>query len=112
VTIVKLFLHISRAEQLKRLKARLDDPARNWKFTEADVAERRFWKAYQAAYADALRRCATETAPWYVVPADRKWYRNWAVARILLETLRAMHPRPPPPPQNLRALRRKLLASA
>ncbi|MGZ8620439.1 MAG: PPK2 family polyphosphate kinase, partial [Actinomycetota bacterium] len=75
-TIVKCFLHISYDEQRERLLARLDDPDKHWKFNEADIDERARWADYQAAYEDAIRRCSTEVAPWYVVPADRKWYRN------------------------------------
>jgi PPK2 family polyphosphate:nucleotide phosphotransferase len=84
VTLVKVMLHISYEEQHQRLKDRLDDPTKHWKFNPGDVDERGHWADYQAAYADALRRCGTDHAPWYVVPADRKWYRNWAVANLLL----------------------------
>ncbi len=87
LTIVKVMLHISYREQRERLLARLDDPTKIWKFNPGDVDDRALWPAYQAAYADALARCATRHAPWYVVPADRKWYRNWAVANILLAHL-------------------------
>jgi len=88
--IVKCMLHISPEEQKKRLLARLDDPTKHWKFNPRDVDERVLWPAYQAAYEVALERCNTEQAPWLVVPSDRKWYRNWAVARVLLEALEAM----------------------
>jgi PPK2 family polyphosphate:nucleotide phosphotransferase len=87
VTIVKIMLHISSDEQRERLLARLDDPTKQWKFNPADVDDRAFWPQYQEAYADVLTRCHTRDAPWYVVPADRKWYRNWAVANILLAHL-------------------------
>jgi len=83
-TIVKVMLHISYEEQRKRLLARLEDPTKRWKFNPSDLDDRALWPAFQAAYEDALTRCNTETAPWYVVPADRKWYRNWAVANLLL----------------------------
>lgn len=86
VTLLKVMLHISAAEQYERLLARLDDPAKRWKFDPNDVDERARWADYQQAYADALTRCTTAAAPWYVVPADRKWYRNWAVATLLRET--------------------------
>lgn len=89
-TIVKVFLHISRREQRERLLARLDDPTKYWKFDPRDIDERGRWDAYRTAYEEVLRRCGTEHAPWYVVPADRKWYRNWAVARLLVEHLEAM----------------------
>src|SRR5439155_17149466 len=77
--IVKFFLHVSYDEQRKRLLARLDDPTKRWKFKERDIVERRLWADYEAAYQAALDRCSTEAAPWYLVPSDRKWYRNWAI---------------------------------
>jgi PPK2 family polyphosphate:nucleotide phosphotransferase len=85
-TLLKVMLHISYEEQAQRLAARLDDPTKHWKYNPADLDERALWGDYQAAYADLLARCSTEVAPWYVVPADRKWYRDWAVARLLLAT--------------------------
>jgi len=94
--VVKVMLHISADEQRERLLARLDDPTKYWKYNPSDVGERAFWPAYQQAYADALTRCNGEQAPWHVVPADRKWYRDWAVANILLEKLREMSPAYPP----------------
>jgi len=94
--VVKVFLHISRAEQAKRLQARLDDPTKRWKFRRGDLEERALWDDYQAAFAEAISQTSTTVAPWYVVPADRKWYRNWAVSRILVETLETMDPRYPP----------------
>jgi PPK2 family polyphosphate:nucleotide phosphotransferase len=107
-TIVKCFLHISYDEQRERLLARLDDPDKRWKFNEADIDERARWADYQAAYEDAIRRCSTEAAPWYVVPADRKWYRNWAVASLLAETLEEMDPSYPRPELDIEALKRRL----
>jgi len=95
VHMVKVFLHISKEEQKQRLLARLDDPTKRWKYNPRDVDERGFWEAYQTAYADAIGRCSTEIAPWYVVPADRKWYRNWAVGRLLLEALDDLSPQYP-----------------
>ncbi|MFN8050485.1 MAG: polyphosphate kinase 2 family protein [Acidimicrobiales bacterium] len=86
-TVVKFFLHISKDEQRKRLQARLDDPARNWKFNEGDLAERKLWDDYQDAFTDMLNKTSTERAPWYVVPADNKWYRDHVVANVMLETL-------------------------
>jgi PPK2 family polyphosphate:nucleotide phosphotransferase len=93
--LVKCFLHISYDEQRERLLARLDDPRKHWKFNPGDLAERARWAQYQEAYRIALERCSTEAAPWYAVPADRKWYRNWAVGRLLLETVRDLDPRYP-----------------
>ncbi|MEU5906447.1 PPK2 family polyphosphate kinase [Micromonospora sp. NPDC047467] len=86
VTLVKVMLHISYAEQGKRLLERLTDPRKHWKYNPSDVDSRSRWDDYQAAYAEALSRCATDAAPWFVVPADRKWYRDWAVAHLLRET--------------------------
>jgi PPK2 family polyphosphate:nucleotide phosphotransferase len=100
-TIVKLYLHISADEQRQRLQARLDDPAKRWKFRRADLDERKRWDDYRAAFEEAISETSTKDAPWYVVPADRKWYRNWAVLRILTETLEAMDPRFPEPEEDL-----------
>jgi PPK2 family polyphosphate:nucleotide phosphotransferase len=100
-TIVKVFLHISKQEQRKRLQARLDDPNKLWKFSRADVEERRYWSQYQSAYDDALTRCNTENAPWYIVPANHKWYRNLIVSRILRKTLERMNPQFPPAEEGL-----------
>jgi PPK2 family polyphosphate:nucleotide phosphotransferase len=94
-TILKFFLHISKAEQKERLQARLDDPAKRWKFSAGDLDERKRWPEYQAAYEDAISRCSTEHAPWFVIPADRKWYRNWAVSSIVREALERLNPQPP-----------------
>jgi PPK2 family polyphosphate:nucleotide phosphotransferase len=99
--VVKLFLHISREEQAERLQARLDDPEKRWKFQRGDLAERERWDDYMAAYEEAIARTSTEHAPWYVVPADRKWFRNWAVSRIVIETLEDMDPRYPEPAEDL-----------
>ncbi len=89
-TIVKCFLHVSLDEQKERLLARLDDPTKHWKYNPGDVDERALWPAYTEAYEAALERCSTQHAPWFVVPADRKWYRNWAVAQLLAEHLRTL----------------------
>jgi len=88
--IVKCFLDVSPEEQKERLLARLENPAKHWKTNPGDVDARNKWPAYMEAYADLLERCNTEVAPWYHIPADRKWYRNWAVARLLMETLEDM----------------------
>lgn len=100
-TIVKIFLHISKDEQAERLQARLDDPAKHWKFNVADLDARDQWSDYQKAYADAIARTSTDEAPWYVVPADRKWYRNWVVSTLLVETLERLDPKFPDPPEGL-----------
>jgi PPK2 family polyphosphate:nucleotide phosphotransferase len=88
--IVKCFLHISADDQKERLAARLDDPTKYWKYNPGDLDERQLWDEYQDAYAIAIQRCSTEAAPWHLVPSGRKWYRNWAVATLLLEQLRAL----------------------
>jgi PPK2 family polyphosphate:nucleotide phosphotransferase len=94
--IVKLYLHISKEEQAERFQARLDDPTKRWKFRRGDLEERARWDDYVAAFEEAISRTSTDAAPWYVVPADRKWYRNWVVSRILVETLEDMDPQYPP----------------
>jgi PPK2 family polyphosphate:nucleotide phosphotransferase len=86
-TIVKLFLHISHDEQRERLQARLDDPVKRWKFLPGDLEERARWGDYQAAFTEVLERTSTSWAPWHVIPADRKWYRNWAACTILAGVL-------------------------
>jgi PPK2 family polyphosphate:nucleotide phosphotransferase len=86
-TIVKCFLHISPDEQRDRLLARLDDPTKHWKYNPHDLDDRALWDEFQAAYDDAIARCNSDAAPWYIVPADRKWYRNWAISRLLIERL-------------------------
>ncbi|CAM3559956.1 PPK2 family polyphosphate kinase [Smaragdicoccus niigatensis] len=91
VTVVKCFLHISFDEQRERLLARLDDPAKHWKFREGDIDDRQLWPAFEDAYATALGRCSTAQSPWYVIPSNKKWYRNWAIASILLETFEDMN---------------------
>ena len=94
--VVKLYLHISKKEQAERFQARLDDPEKRWKFRKGDLDERKRWDDYVAAFEEALARTSTAQAPWYVVPADRKWFRNWAVSRIVVETLEDMDPQYPP----------------
>jgi PPK2 family polyphosphate:nucleotide phosphotransferase len=103
--IIKFFLHISPEEQLARFAARLDDPAKNWKISTSDYTERQNWPAYQAAYALAIKKTSTATAPWHIIPADNKWYRNYAVASIVLEVLEAMAPQLPKPSVDLSQIR-------
>jgi PPK2 family polyphosphate:nucleotide phosphotransferase len=110
VTFVKVMLHISKEEQKKRLLARLDDPTKWWKYNPGDLVERSRWDDYQRAYADALTRCSTGAAPWYVVPADHKWYRNWAVATLLEQAFADIDPSYPEPDFDVAAEREKLLA--
>jgi PPK2 family polyphosphate:nucleotide phosphotransferase len=108
--VVKCFLHISAAEQRARLLARLDDPTKHWKFDPHDLVDRERWDEFLVAYEDALERCNTEAAPWHVVPADRKWYRNWAVTKLLIEQLEELALRWPEPPFDVEEQRRRLLA--
>lgn len=97
VVIVKIFLHISKAEQKERLERRLEDPSRQWKAAPEDFEQRKHWTQYQRAYEDAINKCHVNGAPWYVVPADKKWFRNLAVSEILVETLEGMNMRLPKP---------------
>lgn len=106
-TICKFFLHVGRKEQLERLEARLNDPSRNWKVTEADFVERGYWKDYVKAYEDVLTRCSTPWAPWYVIPADHKWYRNYAISEILRRTMESMDLRLPKSAVDIAALKKK-----
>lgn len=95
--ILKFFLHISKDEQKKRLQARLDDPTKNWKFSPGDLPVRAQWDDYMAAYADALTECNTAYAPFYIVPANKKWFRDLLITQVICETLTAMNPQYPPP---------------
>src|ERR1700733_7137493 len=105
VHILKFFLHMSNEEQEKRFKARLSDPAKNWKASAADFSERKYWNEYQAAYQEALTKCSTKDSPWYVIPADHKWFRNFAVAEIVTRTLESFHMHyPSVDPKQLAAL--------
>jgi PPK2 family polyphosphate:nucleotide phosphotransferase len=110
-TVIKVMLHISPEEQQARLLARLEDPTKYWKYQPGDVNERALWPQYQEAYEAALERCNTESAPWFVVPADRKWYRNWAVSQLLIEHLEAMELQWPPPKFDVEAEKARVLAS-
>jgi PPK2 family polyphosphate:nucleotide phosphotransferase len=96
-TILKFFLHISREEQLERLQSRIEDPTKRWKFQHGDIEERKLWDQYQKAYEDAIRKTATDYAPWYVVPANAKWYRNWVVGSVIVRTLEGMKMKYPQP---------------
>ena len=97
VRILKFFLHISREEQKKRFEARIQDPSRNWKLSLPDFEERRHWDDYTAAYEEALQRCSTEEAPWYVIPANKKWFRNYLVADLVVRALDNMRLKYPAP---------------
>jgi len=104
-TIVKLFLHISREEQRERLQARLDDPSKNWKFSFGDLEERKLWDDYIQAYEEMLSTTSTEWAPWFIIPADRKWFRNLAVSSILISTLESLDLTYPSPEGDLSGVR-------
>lgn len=101
VTILKFFLYISRDEQRDRLRERLKDPAKNWKFNPTDLIERKRWQDYMEAYEDALNRCSTDWAPWFIVPADKKWFRNLVVSEIIVGTLADMRLKLPKPLADL-----------
>ena len=109
--ILKFYLHISKDEQLRRFKDRLDDPAKRWKISEADYAERPYWDDYMRAYEEALSRCSTEHAPWFVIPSDHKWFRNLAVARIVVEHLEALDLTFPAPTVDIEQIRREYHAA-
>ncbi len=100
-TVIKCFLYIDKDEQKKRLQEKLDDPQKNWKFQKSDLNERKFWDDYMQAYTDAINKCSTSIAPWIVVPANRKWYRNFVIMHAVVETLEQMNPQYPPPAEGL-----------
>ncbi len=107
VHILKFFLHISKDEQLKRLQSRLDDPDKNWKITPADAEERQYWDDYVAAYEDALTQCSTSYAPWHIIPADAKWYRNLAISEILVEAFEGFGMQFPKPAADVASIKLK-----
>jgi PPK2 family polyphosphate:nucleotide phosphotransferase len=100
-TILKFYLHIDPAEQKERLQARLDDPNKHWKFRRGDLAERMRWPAYMQAYEDVLNKTSTKAAPWYIVPANHKWYRNLVISSILVDTLEGLKMKFPQPEEDL-----------
>jgi len=104
VRIVKFLLYISKEEQAKRFRERIEDKAKNWKFSPDDIKEREYWDQYIEAYEDMLRKCSTEKSPWYVIPANRKWFRNLAVSEILVEALEDMDLKYPKPIADLSAI--------
>jgi len=110
VYILKFFLHMGKAEQKRRFEERLKDKSKNWKASPADFAERKYWKSYQTAYEEALERCSTKHAPWYAVPSDHKWFRNYAVAEVIIRTLEGLKMKFPAPEAGLanKAVRAKL----
>ena len=104
-TIIKYFLHISKAEQKKRLQERLDDPTKTWKFNPGDLAERKLWERYIESYEQAIRATSSKQAPWYVVPADSKTNRNLLISRLLLETLKNLNLRYPKVPPEYKSIK-------
>jgi PPK2 family polyphosphate:nucleotide phosphotransferase len=110
-TIVKFFLHISPEEQLSRFKQRLDDPSRQWKISESDYSERELWSKYMDAYDDAIAKTSTKQAPWYIVPANHKWFRNLAVSQIIADTMEEMDLKLPPTRVDIAEIRRKFHAA-
>ncbi|QSH42454.1 polyphosphate kinase 2 family protein [Lentisphaerota bacterium ZTH] len=110
VKIVKFFLHISRDEQLKRFRKRLERPDKQWKISECDYKERQYWHDYIEAFEDAMNKCSTNHAPWYVIPANHKWFRNLAVSQILIDTMEDMNMKLPEPEVDIEHIR--LLAIA
>jgi PPK2 family polyphosphate:nucleotide phosphotransferase len=105
VKILKFFLHISKDEQKKRFMERIDDPDKRWKISTADFAERKFWNEYTEAYEDALTLCSTKDAPWFIIPSNKKWFRNLAVAHIIAETLEGIKMKFPPATIDIRKLK-------
>lgn len=103
--ILKLFLHISKEEQAERLRARLRDPHKNWKFERGDLEMRKQWDAFQDAYEDAINQCSTKRAPWYIIPANRKWYRDYVIAKLVVEALEKMRLKWPKPKEDLSKIR-------
>ena len=110
-TVVKVMLHVSKDEQKERLAERLERPDKYWKYNPADVDERERWEDYQQAYGDALEHCSTDAAPWYVVPADHKWYARWAVQQLMIDQLEEMDPQWPPADFDIEAEKLRLAAT-
>jgi PPK2 family polyphosphate:nucleotide phosphotransferase len=105
VKTLKFFLHISKEEQKERFTQRIDDPDRRWKISEADFSERKFWDDYTVAYEEAITRCNTSESPWFIIPSNKKWFRNLAVSHIIAETLEAMHMKFPSPTVDVKKLK-------
>lgn len=116
IRVIKIFLHLSKDEQKKRFLERIDDEEKNWKFSQSDIEERMYWDAYQEAYEDAIKATATKKTPWYIVPADKKWFARLLISQIIVDTLEEINPQYPELPDNKKALlsqcREQLLAEA
>ena len=104
-------MHIDKEEQLDRFNQRLEDSSRHWKISESDYTEREYWKDYQKAYEDAFSKCSTDYAPWYIIPANHKWFRNLAVSQILVTTLESLNMKFPPPTVNIKEIKQKYHAA-
>ncbi len=104
--ILKFYLHIDRDEQLERFKKRMDNPRKNWKISTADYSERPHWDAYTAAFEEALKKCSTDHAPWFVIPSNRKWFRNLAIAKIVVDAMEGMKMEFPEPSMDMKEVKR------
>jgi PPK2 family polyphosphate:nucleotide phosphotransferase len=105
--IIKFYLHIDEEEQLARFKQRIDDPNRHWKISEVDYKEREYWQDYQKAYEEAISKCSTKHAPWYIIPSNHKWFRNLAVSQIIVNTLESLNMKFPAPTVNIEDIKKK-----
>ncbi len=105
--ILKFYLHIDSDEQLERFKQRITDKSRHWKISESDYAERPFWDSYTEAFEDALSKCSTDYAPWFVIPSNHKWFRNLAISKIVVETLESLHMKFPEPSVDIEQIKKK-----
>ncbi|HUK28573.1 MAG TPA: polyphosphate kinase 2 family protein, partial [Candidatus Acidoferrales bacterium] len=105
--ILKFYLHIDKDEQLARFRQRLADPKRQWKISESDFAERQYWNKYEKAYEEAVNKCSTDYAPWYVIPSNHKWFRNLAVSQIIVESLASLDMKLPPPTVDIQVIQKK-----
>ena len=105
--ILKFYLHIDPEEQLERFKTRIDDPARHWKISDGDYAERPFWNAYTKAFEEALGKCSTRHAPWFIIPSNHKWFRNLAISKIITEYMGSLKMRFPEPKVDINEIKKK-----
>ena len=108
-TILKFYLHIDLQEQAQRFLARVEDPTKQWKFNPGDLDERDRWEEYMKAYEDMLNQTSTDWAPWYIIPANKKWYRNWLISKIVIKTLKDLDMRYPAAPENIEDYHKRLL---
>lgn len=108
-TILKFYLHIDLQEQAQRFLARVEDPTKQWKFNPGDLNERERWEEYMKAYEDMLNQTSTDWAPWYIIPANKKWYRNWLISKIVIKTLKDLDMRYPAAPENIEDYHKRLL---